>query len=81
MTIMLNIERNETEIEVAVELDYHPACRGERERGTGLKLSPDEDAFFEVTSATDKAGNEYELTRAEERQAEEIAFKKRNDRD
>jgi hypothetical protein len=29
---------------------YYPASKGERERGSGVQLSPDEPATFEVTA-------------------------------
>lgn len=33
---------------VEIDYDYTPPCRGERERGTGLQLSPDEEADVEI---------------------------------
>lgn len=35
--------------EMEITFDYTPACRGVRERGTGLQLEPDEPAIIEIT--------------------------------
>lgn len=32
-----------------ISFDYSPASKGERERGSGVKLSPDEPAEVEIT--------------------------------
>jgi len=32
-----------------ISFDYTPACKGERERGSGVKLSPDEPADIDIT--------------------------------
>lgn len=37
-------------VEVTVEYDYDPPCRGARERGTGMQLEPDYDASVSVIS-------------------------------
>lgn len=34
-----------------IDVDAWKACKGARERGTGLQLEPDEPAGFEVTAA------------------------------
>jgi hypothetical protein len=65
MTIQTSIIRDDTDIEVTVELSYTPAERGSRDR-YGAPLEPDYPASFEVESAVDNNGKEYDLTDSEE---------------
>lgn len=55
----------ERDVDVTVEYEYTPAERGERERGTGLPLSPDYPEGVEIYSVYDKTGKEYELTKSQ----------------
>jgi len=60
MTIQTSIIRDDTDIEVTVELSYTPAS-------------------FEVESAVDNNGKEYDLTDSEERLVINEAFETRDD--
>jgi len=64
----------EREVDVTVEYEYTPAERGERERGTGLPLSPDYPASVEIYSVYDENGKEYDLTDRQQRQIEDAIF-------
>ena len=76
MTIQTSIIRDDTDIEVTVELSYTPAEHGSRDR-YGAPLEPDYPASFEVESVVDIKGVEYNLTDTEESSAIEQAFSER----
>jgi hypothetical protein len=78
MTIQTSIIRDDTDIEVTVELSYTPAERGSRDR-YGAPLEPDYPASFEVESVVDNNGKEYDLTDSEERLVINEAFETRDD--
>ena len=69
MEIKLYIEGNETETEITVELRYYPAQRDTR-------FEPGYEAEFEIRSAKDESGNDFELTENQEEKAIELAFEK-----
>ena len=73
MTFSFTITR---EIEVEVSYDAWPASRGARDSlggkaGAGPPLEPDEESCIEITGAKDSAGQEWDLTKEEEREIEE----------
>lgn len=47
------------DVDVTVEYDYIPAERGERERGSGAPLTPDDLETIEIISAVDSEGKDY----------------------
>jgi hypothetical protein len=49
----------EREVDVVVTYEYVPAERGSRERGTGVQLEPDQDAYVDISTIVDKYGVEY----------------------
>jgi hypothetical protein len=53
---------NKQDVDVTVEYEYTPSERGERERGSGLQLTPDYSEDIEIISVTDSNGKEYELS-------------------
>ena len=64
------------EIEVEVSYDAWPASRGARDSlcgkaGAGPPLEPDDPGGIEITGAKDSAGQEWDLTKEEEREIEE----------
>ena len=69
MEIKLLIEQNETEQEILIGLRYYPAQRDTR-------FEPGYEAEFEVLSAKDESGNDFDLTESQEKKAIEIAFEK-----
>lgn len=73
--------QRQIEMVVEVEYTYHPACRGERERGTGLPLEPDEPEHIEIESVTDQFGNTIELSNDEYAELEEDILEELQDRD
>ena len=79
----ITVERGEAEIEVDVQFDHHPACRGQRDSlggksGAGPALEPDEPACLEFVEA--KAGGVViTLTDEEQEQAEEQDWEDRAD--
>ena len=73
MTIPFTITR---EVEVEVSYDAWPASRGARDSlggkpGAGPPLEPDDPGGIEITGAKDSAGQEWDLTKEEEREIEE----------
>ena len=69
MEIKLYVEQNETETEVTVGLRYIPAQRATR-------FEPGYESEFEILSAKDESGNDFDLTESQEEKAIEIAFEK-----
>jgi hypothetical protein len=69
MEIKLIVEQNETENEITVALRYIPAQRDTR-------FEPGYEAEFEVLSAKDESGNDFDLTESQEEKAIELAFEK-----
>lgn len=39
-------------IPLEVEYDYYKGCRGQREQGTGIQLTPDEDPEIEINAVS-----------------------------
>jgi len=67
----MTIEREGEEVEVEIVGYFSPACRGSRERGTGLQMEPDEpEGIDDITASLD--GVEIVLTSDEEEKACEI---------
>jgi hypothetical protein len=71
---------SEQELELTVEYNYTPPCRGAREAGTGLALEPDDPESIEVESVTDAQGVTVELTPTEAERVELVCFEDVADR-
>ena len=69
MEIKLIVEQNETEQEIAIALRYIPAQRATR-------LEPGYESEFEILSAKDESGNDFDLTESQEEKAIQRAFEK-----
>jgi len=70
MNIEYTLDRNEKDLEVTVEFDYQPPCRGSRD-SMGVPLEPDDEEEIEITAVTDEHGNDIDLTSDEESDIEE----------
>jgi hypothetical protein len=73
MRTTIYIERNDTEIAVAIEGDLTPETPATRDE-------PGESAFAEITSAKGSDGAEIELTATEIKEAQEALFEAAEDR-
>jgi hypothetical protein len=67
---------NDDDVEVTVEYDYTPACRGARDSfngrpGAGLPLEPDEPESVDILDTYDQDGNGVTLSPSEEQRAKE----------
>ena len=69
MEIKLFVEQNETEQEIAIALRYIPAQRATR-------FEPGYESEFEILSAKDESGNDFDLTESQEEKAIQRAFEK-----
>lgn len=65
MQIGHTIDRDEKEIDVTVEFDYQPFCRGSHDE-MGVPLEPDDEEEINITNVFDANKNEYTLTKKEE---------------
>jgi len=65
MQIEHTIERDDEEIDVTIEFDYQPYCRGSRDE-MGVPLEPDDEEEINITNVFDANENEYKLTEREE---------------
>jgi hypothetical protein len=50
--LTLDVDGTQREIEADVAYIYNRACRGARERGSGIQLEPDEPASVEIQTVT-----------------------------
>ena len=62
ITVLFYDEATDTEKSVTVSFDYTPACKGARERKTGVPLEPDCVEDIEITGITDSEGNFLEVS-------------------
>lgn len=58
-------------IPCTVELEYHKAHRGERERGSGVQLEPDEAAGYEIVKIFKLGGGGKHMAWLEEKMTDD----------
>jgi len=70
MTIADPKTGDDLDVDLTVTYTAYPASRGERERGTGLQLEPDEEAMIDIESVKDSTGQDVVLSDSELKQLE-----------
>ena len=57
-TFSTELELNNDLIELSIDFTYFPPTRGERERSSGVQLSPDDPAEIEIDKILDSEDND-----------------------